>query len=61
MPNLDGTGPEGKGGKTGRKLGNCVETDQSTLLERLGTGLGLKRRVGGGNGKGKRIRSRKDQ
>lgn len=61
MPNLDGTGPEGKGRTTGRKLGNCVETDQRTLLERLGTGLGLKRRVGGGNGKGKRIRSRKDQ
>ena len=23
MPNLDGTGPEGKGPKTGRKEGKC--------------------------------------
>ena len=23
MPNRDGTGPEGKGPKTGRQLGNC--------------------------------------
>jgi hypothetical protein len=23
MPNKDGTGPEGKGSKTGRQLGNC--------------------------------------
>ena len=23
MPNKDGTGPEGKGPKTGRQMGNC--------------------------------------
>lgn len=23
MPNRDGTGPEGKGKKTGRQMGNC--------------------------------------
>ena len=23
MPNLDGTGPQGEGAKTGRNLGNC--------------------------------------
>ncbi len=23
MPNRDGTGPEGKGPKTGRQMGNC--------------------------------------
>ena len=23
MPNKDGTGPEGKGSKTGRQMGNC--------------------------------------
>lgn len=25
MPNKDGTGPEGKGPKTGRQLGNCKD------------------------------------
>jgi hypothetical protein len=25
MPNKDGTGPEGKGSKTGRQMGNCKE------------------------------------
>lgn len=26
MPRRDGTGPEGKGAKTGRGLGNCVDS-----------------------------------
>lgn len=26
MPNKDGTGPEGKGAKTGRGKGNCKKT-----------------------------------
>ena len=26
MPNRDSTGPEGKGPKTGRQLGNCGNT-----------------------------------
>ena len=26
MPNKDGTGPEGKGPKTGRQMGNCEGT-----------------------------------
>ncbi|MCW8965080.1 MAG: DUF5320 domain-containing protein [Candidatus Pacearchaeota archaeon] len=25
MPNKDGTGPEGKGSKTGRQMGNCKD------------------------------------
>ena len=28
MPNLDKTGPEGKGPRTGRGLGNCGPTDK---------------------------------
>jgi len=27
MPNRDGTGPEGKGPRTGRGLGNCPKTE----------------------------------
>jgi len=35
MPNLDGTGPEGKGPKTGRKQGRCANNaDTSTINNR---------------------------
>jgi hypothetical protein len=37
MPKMDGTGPEGKGSKTGRRLGFCEPLptiDQLKLLER---------------------------
>ena len=27
MPNKDKTGPEGKGSKTGRQMGNCKDTE----------------------------------
>jgi hypothetical protein len=30
MPRFDRTGPEGKGPKTGRKLGNCVSNAEKT-------------------------------
>lgn len=29
MPNLDGTGPEGRGPLTGRKMGRCRDKDSS--------------------------------
>lgn len=32
MPKLNGTGPEGKGAKTGRKLGNSEEIPFEELL-----------------------------
>lgn len=57
MPNLDGTGPEGKGPKTGRKLGLGKQLEGSSLLEKLGKGLGLRRKSGGGQGKAKRLKS----
>ena len=57
MPKLNGLGPDGKGAKTGRKLGKCTSFDNNSLLERLGKGLGLKRRCGGGKGQGRRINS----
>ena len=37
MPNKDGTGPEGKGPRTGRQLGNCENTEP---IVRNGLGLG---------------------
>lgn len=55
MPNLDGTGPEGKGRKTGRKLGPCSGASSKEKLEKLGKGMGKKRNSGGGEGQGKRL------
>jgi hypothetical protein len=57
MPKLDNTGPKGKGAETGRKLGFCRENSKEDLLQKLGTGLGLRRKSGGGRGKGKRLKS----
>ncbi len=57
MPNLDKTGPEGKGPRTGRKLGFGQNSGNQKLLEKLGTGLGLRRKSGGGKGRGKRLRT----
>lgn len=57
MPKLDRTGPEGKGPKTGRKLGKCKKTSDEEALNKLGKGLGLRRKSGGGKGRGKRLKS----
>ncbi len=58
MPKLDHTGPEGKGPKTGRKLGKCHknETDFKESGE-LGIGQGERRHAKDSNsqGKGKRL------
>ena len=44
MPRLDGTGPQGKGPRTGRGMGNCSGTGGSSK------GFGLGRRQGRGLG-----------
>ena len=49
MPNRDGTGPEGKGPKTGRQMGNC-----EGAVPQAGRGLGLGFRRGMGRGAGRR-------
>ncbi|MCK5234410.1 MAG: DUF5320 domain-containing protein [Candidatus Aenigmarchaeota archaeon] len=49
MPNKDGTGPEGKGPKTGRQMGKCEGA------EPVGRGLGR------GMGRGFRRFFRRDQ
>ena len=57
MPRLNGTGPEGKGGATGRGLGKCKKTTDEEALQKLGKGLGRRNKTGGGTGKGKRLKN----
>lgn len=42
MPNKDGTGPLGKGSKTGRQLGNCKDAKPQEDFEK-GCGRRLRR------------------
>lgn len=49
MPGLDGTGPLGKGARTGRGRGKCVGTDNFVRGQGLGLGLGSRRRLGNAN------------
>jgi hypothetical protein len=57
MPHLNHTGPEGRGPKTGRKLGKCRKTEnEKNQMGELGKGLGKRRHTGGGKGKGKRLK-----
>ncbi len=57
MPYLNGTGPEKKGGKTGRGLGPCKEVPDKEAIEKLGKGMGLRTKAGGRQGQGKRLQS----
>jgi len=59
MPKLDGTGPEGNGSRSGRKLGNCSIATNDEKLQKLDKGMGKRRNSGGGKGKGKRLKSGK--
>ena len=56
MPKLNGTGPEGKDRKTGRQIGNCEEVPDEKLWAKLGKGMSKRRKSGGGEGKGKRLK-----
>ena len=53
MPRFDKTGPEGKGPKTGRGLGNCTaDTEKAAKIFNGGLGLGRGlRRKGFGRGR----------
>lgn len=57
MPQLDGSGPEGEGSRSGRNLGKCSTASNDEKLQKLGKGMGAKRNSGGGKGKGKRLKS----
>jgi len=57
MPHLDHTGPEGKGPKSGRKLGKCRKTEDERKDTGIpGKGTGMRRHSGGGEGRGKRLK-----
>ncbi len=56
MPQMNGTGPEGKGPKTGRKLGKCNKTPKEESSFQLGKGMGKRRKSGSGKGRGKRLK-----
>jgi hypothetical protein len=56
MPQINGTGPDGKGPKTGRGLGLCRKKLNEEDVAKLGSGLGKRRKSGGGTGKGKRLK-----
>ena len=55
MPKLDGTGPDGKGKGTGRKLGRCNAASDKEKLAKLGKGMGKKRNSCTEEGRGKRL------
>jgi len=55
MPNKDGTGPEGKGPKTGNQRGNCKDAEP---VESKGQGLGP---CGQGLGRGRGFRRQSQQ
>lgn len=57
MPRLDGTGPEGKGARSGRGIGECAKASEEEKLKKLGKGMGKKRKGDCGEGQGKRLRS----
>ena len=47
MPNKDGKGPEGKGSKTGRQMGNCKDAEPQEPQGRgFGRGCNRPRRCG---------------
>lgn len=58
MPQMNHSGPEGKDPRTGRGLGSCrkpADTIPDSEKYQLGKGMGLKRKSGGGKGKGRRL------
>lgn len=52
MPGRNGTGPEGNGSMTGRKLGPCPETNTNTSTN-ANVGPGIGRGAGRGMGRGR--------
>jgi hypothetical protein len=61
MPNLNHTGPESEGSKTGRKLGKCKKSKEVIAqVGQIGIGLGKRKHSGGGKGKGKSLKTYKN-
>lgn len=53
---MNGTGPEGQGPQSGRGLGKCKKVSDEETKNRIGKGMGKRRKSGGGEGKGKRLK-----
>ena len=60
MPNRDGTGPIGKGPRTGRGLGRCKDDEHHDNNQWRGRGRGYGRHQGEGFGHGRGWRHRFD-
>ena len=56
MPQMNGSGPDGKGPKTGRGLGNCNQDSSGDLLSKLGIGQGKRRKADGRPGEERKSR-----
>ena len=52
MPRFDGTGPSGKGQKTGRGMGKCASTTDADKGTGFARGLGAGKGMGAGKGRG---------
>ena len=52
MPRFDKTGPQGKGPRTGRGMGNCPPIGTAKPVAGVGRGRGLGRGMGQGYGQG---------
>jgi len=48
MANRNGTGPEGKGPRTGRQQGNCKDAEPNESGPRRGLGMGDRKGLGRG-------------
>ena len=57
MPNMDGTGPQGKGPKTGRQFGNCEGAKSETEFS---CGFGRRCNKPCGRGFGRRFNNAKE-
>ncbi|MCK5624249.1 DUF5320 domain-containing protein [Candidatus Pacearchaeota archaeon] len=53
MPNKDKTGPERKGPKTGKQLGNCEGAEPNETAPRNEAGRRPRRNLGRGLGRGR--------
>jgi len=51
MPGIDRTGPEGQGSRTGRQMGKCSNSENSTSGQEPQMGQGLGRGMGRGAGR----------
>lgn len=61
MPNLDATGPEGKGPKTGQSKGRCAtDKDTSVTSDRPHRGRSLNKNTNRGRGAGLGLRRNKN-